>query len=83
MRLIARARRSLASSPAAALDAAEEHRRRFPGGLFAEEREALAVLSLARLGRQAEAERRGQRFLRSHPAGTFSERVRRAIGGAE
>ncbi|MEQ9074890.1 MAG: hypothetical protein RLP09_13620, partial [Sandaracinaceae bacterium] len=44
---------------------------------------ALAVLSLARLGRQAEAERRGQRFLRSHPAGTFSERVRRAIGGAE
>lgn len=79
MEITARSRRSLARRPARALALALEGNRRFADGLFVEERDAIAVLALAALDRNEEARGRGARFLRSHPRGPFSERVRRAI----
>jgi hypothetical protein len=56
--LLARARRALARDPGAALAAAEEHARRFPDGILAQEREVVRIESLARLGRSDVARRR-------------------------
>jgi hypothetical protein len=66
----------LASDPGAALSLADEGNRRFVGGVLQEEREASAIRSLAALGRDAEARRRGQRFLENYPKSSFAERVR-------
>lgn len=82
MLVTSRARAALGADPARALSLAREGQRRFPSGLFAEEREAIEVLALAGLGRADEARGAGQRFLRAHPASPFAERVRRAIAGA-
>jgi hypothetical protein len=60
--LLETAREALARSPAEALRACERHRRLYPEGLFAEEREALAVEALARSGRRTEAVRRFDAF---------------------
>lgn len=79
MALLARTREALPSDPTRSLALAEEGQRRFPSGIFAEERDAIAILALSAIGRADEARRRGERFLRAHPSGTFTERVRRAI----
>lgn len=72
---LARVRSLYARDPAAALRLAEEGHRRFPRGMYREEREALAVLSLARLGRDAQP--RARAFLARHPRGPFSEEIGR------
>lgn len=77
--LVGAARRSLASDPAAALAALEEADRTAPAGILLEEREGLRVLALAGLGRTEEARRRGTPWLRAHPSGTLSARVRAAL----
>lgn len=66
--LVGGARAALASGDAlAALQALDRHAREFPRGQLREEREALAVLSLARAGRADAARDRGARFLARHP----------------
>ena len=50
------------ASCGSALRACERHRRLYPEGLFAEEREALATEALARSGRRTEAVRRFDAF---------------------
>jgi hypothetical protein len=50
-----------------ALAATEEHARKYPGGVLAQEREAIAVRALLLLGRIAEARARVSRFQASFP----------------
>jgi hypothetical protein len=77
--LVGAARRALDSDPSAALAALDEADRAAPHGVLLEEREGLRVLALGRLGRREEAARRGELWLREHPAGTMAARVRAAI----
>lgn len=79
MELVARARAASRDNPRRALALAEEARRRFPRGILAEERDAIAILALAALDRDDEARRRGERFLARYPEGPFSDRVAHAI----
>jgi len=74
--LVARARTNLAPRPAAALDAVEDHARRFPRGELAAEREYLRVSALRRLGRNDEARTRGQRYLTAFPTSPYTSAVR-------
>jgi hypothetical protein len=81
-REIAEARRSLASDPAHTLAIVERHRRTYRPGLYREEREALAILALDRLGRSGAARPRAQRFLARFPASAFRERIERIAGAS-
>jgi hypothetical protein len=74
------AQAELASDPARALAATAEHRRRFPHGVLAQEREVIAIEALQRLGRQAEARARGARFFSRFPDSAYREKVRSVIG---
>jgi hypothetical protein len=78
--LLGRARAALASDPAQALALTQEGQRDFPRGVLGEEREAIAVLALLRLGRRTEGAARGQAFVTRYPDGPFTERVRLALG---
>jgi hypothetical protein len=69
------ARRFLETDPAAALALVEEGQRRFGDGTLGQEREAIAVSALAKLGRREEASRRGQDFVGRHPGGPFTARI--------
>jgi len=60
--LLLRARRELASNPAAALALTAEDARRFPDGALAPEREVLAIEALKRLSRLSEARARLSAF---------------------
>ena len=73
--LLRAARRNIATSPARALDIVGEHQERFPRGALAQEREALAVEALVRVGRRAEARRRAERFLQRHPDSVHRSRI--------
>ena len=77
---LAELRAAAASDPARALALAVETDRAFPRGVFSEEREAIAVGALARLGRTSEARARAEAFLATHPKSPFAEGVRRAGG---
>jgi len=65
--------------PGRALRMVKAGRRRFPSGLFAQERDAIEVLSLAELGRDARAQTKGASFLRNHPQSAFVSRVKKAL----
>jgi hypothetical protein len=68
------------ADPAQALALAAEGSRRFPAGYFAQEREAIAIAALVRLGRQTEARARAGAFLSSYPRSAFGERIRNLTG---
>lgn len=71
--LLERARNALARSDGrAAMDAIDEHQRRFPSGSLAEEREALAVRALLATGKRADAERRAASFRQRYPKSLFA-----------
>jgi hypothetical protein len=71
--LVTRARRELGSSPRAALATLAEHRTHYPRGMLAEERDALEVHALARLGRPTAA--RARAFMARYPRSVHRERV--------
>lgn len=73
---LAEVRRELAGNPARSLQLAEASRAKYPAGALAEEREALALFALDRLGRRGEFRTRGARFLAKYPLGPFSAKVR-------
>ena len=54
----------------------DEGHRRFPRGSFYQERESIAILALAQVGRSTEARARAQRFLDAHPGSAYAERLR-------
>lgn len=58
---------------AAALDALQEHRRRFPRGTLAEERDASSLRAECALGRHARAGHAARRFVAAHPASAYLE----------
>jgi hypothetical protein len=60
-----------------------EHRRRFPNGRLAEEREALRVRSLARAGRGEEARRALGSFAKRFPRSAFLPRLQEAARSAD
>lgn len=67
--LVDRARSALARGDAAgALSAADDHRRAFPRGQLAEEREVVAIQALAAAGRSEEAGTRAGVFRKAHPS---------------
>lgn len=68
--LLARARRALLVQPERALALAEQHARSHPSGTFREEREVLAIESLAKLGRMPEARQRVRVFEKEFPSST-------------
>jgi hypothetical protein len=73
--LLSRAQRLLAQDPRAALEVTDEHARSYPGGAFAEEREALAIDALRRLGRRQELLARARAFLQRYPTSPHRERI--------
>jgi outer membrane protein assembly factor BamD (BamD/ComL family) len=62
----------------ATLAALDEHARRFPHGVLAEERSSQRVLALCAAGRSTEARAAAERFLRDYPESPMASRVRGA-----
>lgn len=76
MRLIHRARAALRrGEPAQALEALDEHTRRFPSGQMREDQAALQVEALCGLGKAVEANRRAKRFATEFPRSAHVGRV--------
>lgn len=63
-----------------ALSITIEHGRVHPRGKLSQEREMIAIEALARLGRRAEADARGQAFIRLFPTSSHARRVRSMLG---
>jgi RNA polymerase sigma-70 factor (ECF subfamily) len=81
MREIKRAERLLDDDPKRALALTRAMEAGFPEGRFREERAYLQVMALLELGRTQEMRAEATTFLRSYPAGLYSERVRKALAG--
>ncbi len=78
-RLLRVARQALSADPASALRLTDEHARRFAHGMLVQEREAIAVAALARLGREREANARAQAFYTAYPSSPYRSRVEAAL----
>ena len=63
-----------------ALTACDDHARRFPRGVLAEEREAIAVQALLLAHRSDDAQARAERFQKSYPRSIFLPAVLAAVG---
>jgi hypothetical protein len=77
--LLTRAQYALASNPERALALLEFHRRSHPRGAFAEEREALRLEVLHRLGRVAELRQGAREFFRHYPASPQRARIEQQL----
>jgi hypothetical protein len=77
---LAEARKLLANDPTSALALTEASARDNPGSQFAEERSAIAIEALVRLGRSSEAERRLDAFEQRYPESLYRRRLRRIAG---
>lgn len=64
----------------AALGAADEHRKRFPRGRLVEERAALRVRALDRLGRHDASRAAARAFLRHYPSSIHGLAIERILG---
>ncbi len=63
-----------------AIKLSDQHGKRYPGGSFVAEREAIAIRALAQLGRTAEARARADVFRRVFPRSVFRGAVDAATG---
>jgi uncharacterized membrane protein len=82
--LLEMARTALARGRAAdALNALDQHRRRFTAGQLAEEREALSILALVKLGDADHARARAARFRARYPRSFFGPAVEDALKKAD
>ncbi len=75
--LLERAEAALTNDPAAALALTQILEQNYPRGALAQEREAIAIEALAKLGRREEAQVRLQRFLAAHPESPHRMRLER------
>ena len=80
--LLQQARRAASADPARALTLTRDHELHFPESGLSEERQALRVEALARLGRAAEAARELAAFLQ-YPTASRRNRYDRATGAAQ
>jgi hypothetical protein len=78
--LLRRARAALSSRPREAFELTQEHRQKFPGGMFAQERDALAIEALMRAGEMNTARGLAERFVREHPSSPHAHRFRETMG---
>jgi hypothetical protein len=74
--LLRRSQTALGNMPRRALALAEEHRRIYPNGVFAQEREVLAIEALFQLHQREAAIARATRFLAEHADSPHVRRVR-------
>ena len=78
--LLEQARVALRSGNSArALELTGQHATSYPDGALAEEREALAIEALAKLGRHADAAARWAKFASSYPHSNYRPRLQRTI----
>jgi hypothetical protein len=78
-RLLRSARQALIENPALALHLTDVHARRFERGMLVQEREAIAVEALVRLGREGQARVRAHGFLAAYPSSPYRGRVEAAL----
>ncbi|HEY6556848.1 MAG TPA: hypothetical protein VI072_06230 [Polyangiaceae bacterium] len=76
--LLRQAQSQLKSNPARALALTQEHRRQFPNGALAQEREVIAIDALARLGQGSEAQKRARDFDERYPGSAHRRKVESA-----
>lgn len=76
LRLLRQAQDVLERDPERALQLARRHAKRFPQGMFIQEREVLAIEALLAQGRREPARQRTTRFLAEHPGSTHAPRLR-------
>jgi len=77
--LIDAGRSELATSPSRALATLETHRREFPRGQLAAEREFLAVQALVQMNRIEDAKRRAEELATRFPTSSYAARAARSI----
>jgi hypothetical protein len=77
--LIDPVRAKVESDPAAVLGATDAHKKKFPAGQLAADREYLAIRALKKLGREADAKSRGEAFLTRFPNSPYGMYVRKLI----
>jgi len=77
--LLRRARAALASRPREAFAITQEHREQYPSGMFAQERDALAIEALMRAGEMGTARTLAERFVREHPSSPHAHRFRETM----
>jgi hypothetical protein len=73
--LLEQARAAMKVDPARALQRANEHAARFPGGVLVQEREVIAIQALRTLGRSSDADRRAQAFAKAFPGSAFARKL--------
>lgn len=73
--LLTRAQHALEMRPKLTMELVSEHERDYLHGIFAQEREMLAIEALLKIGKRDKALRRGRRFLREYPESAHVRRV--------
>ncbi|HMA94796.1 MAG TPA: hypothetical protein VKP30_19030 [Polyangiaceae bacterium] len=81
-RILRAARRAVPSDPGRALVLVREHAEKFPEGMLVQEREAIAIDALARLGRTSEARARSAAFSAQFPGSPYRNRNDAAVSRA-
>jgi hypothetical protein len=79
VKLLERAQDALRARPAEALALSDDHARRFPRGMLAQEREVIAIEALVKSGRKADAKARAERFKKTWPGSSHTRRVETLI----
>ena len=77
--LLRSARAALARRPREAFAITQEHRELYPNGMFAQERDALAIEALMRAGEMSTARALAERFVREHPSSPHAHRFRETM----
>ncbi len=80
LELLRRAQVALTGRPREAFQLTQEHRKLYPAGEFAQERDALAIQALMRTGDEDKARDLAATFIRSYPSSPHAHRFREAMG---
>lgn len=80
LELLRRAQVALTGRPREAFQLTQEHRKLYPAGEFAQERDALAIQALMRTGDEDKARDLAAAFIRSYPSSPHAHRFREAMG---
>lgn len=81
--MLLEAQRTLATDPQQALSILRRATAQHGDAGLVQEREALAIDALVRLGKRREAEARAQRFFARYPTSSYARRVRQILERAQ